>query len=98
MIDRAVKDLDGIRKQTDITKTARIVRPIVDTLDYLLGETLVAVAYAASMGDAGRGPAAAVDISHRHLFGDDDALSVTPSVLFPGGDRHMGRRPALGTP
>ena len=69
VVDRAIKDLAGIRKQSDINKTARIVRPLLDALDYLLGETLVAVVYAASMGDTGRGPAAAVDVSHRHLFG-----------------------------
>ena len=69
VVDRALKELAGVRKQTDINKTVRIVRPMVDALDYLLGETLVAVAYAVSMGDTGRGPAAAVDLSHRHLFG-----------------------------
>jgi hypothetical protein len=74
-VDRALKDLAGIRKQTDVNKTTRIVRPLVDALDYLLGETLVAMAYAASMGDPGRGPAAAVDLSHRHLFGFTSTVS-----------------------
>ena len=69
VVERAVKDLDGIRKPADVSKAPRIVRPLADALDYLLGETLVALAYAASLGDVGRGAAGAVDLSHRHLFG-----------------------------
>ena len=69
VVDRLIKDLTGIRKAADVSKATRIVRPLVDALDYLLGETLVALAYAGSLGDTGRGPASAVDISHRHVFG-----------------------------
>jgi hypothetical protein len=69
VVERVVKDLTAIRKESDVGRASRMVRPLVDTLDYLLGETLVALAYAAALGDTGRGPAAAVDISHRHVFG-----------------------------
>lgn len=69
VVDRVVKDLGGIRKPADVTKAPRMVRPLVDVLDYLLGETFVALAYVGSQGDAGRVSAAAVDLSHRHLFG-----------------------------
>ena len=69
VVERAVKDLDGIRRDSDLRKAPRIAAALVDSLDYLLGETLVALAYAASLGDTGRGFAAAVDISHRHTFG-----------------------------
>ena len=69
VVERLVQDLNGIRRESDLTKTARLSRPLTDALDYLLGETLVALAYAASHGETGRGVAAAVDISHRHAFG-----------------------------
>lgn len=89
LVERAAKDLDGIRRDSDVRKAPRIAAPLVDALDYLLGETLVALAYAASAGDAGRGPAAAVDISHRHVFG-------TTAV---SEDRRLTawRRPARGS-
>ena len=69
VVERLVKDLGGIRRESDVRKAGRLSRPLVDALDYLLGETLVALAYAASQGEMGRGVAAAVDISHRHMFG-----------------------------
>jgi hypothetical protein len=69
VVERVVKDLNGIRRESDVRRAERIARPLVDALDYLLGETLVALAYAGSIGDTGRGPAAAIDISHRHVFG-----------------------------
>jgi hypothetical protein len=69
VVERVIKELTAIRKPADVSKAPRIVRPLVDALDYLLGETLVALAYASALGDTGRGPAAAVDISHRHVFG-----------------------------
>ena len=87
--DRVVKDLDGIRNEGDVARAARIVRPLVDALDYLLGESLVALAYAGSLGDAGRGSASAVDISHRHAFGN--ASVSEDRRLLPW------RRPARGS-
>ena len=88
-LDRVVKDLEGIRTDGDVGRAARIVRPLVDVLDYLLGESLVALAYAGSLGDAGRGSASAVDISHRHAFG----------VASVSDDRRLlpWRRPARGS-
>ena len=89
VVERTVKDLTGIRKLTELGRVTRIVRPLVDALDYLLGETIVAIAYAASMGDGGRG-AAAVDISHRHHFGFSTVV---------GSDRQLvaWRRPTRGS-
>jgi hypothetical protein len=69
VVDRTLKDLAGIRKPQDAAKAARFVEPLVDAVDYLFGETLVALAYAGSTGDAGRGPGSSIDISHRHSFG-----------------------------
>lgn len=88
-LDRVVKDLEGLRDVGDAGRVARIVRPLVDALDYLLGESLVALAYAGSLGDAGRGSASAVDISHRHAFG----------VASVSDDRRLlpWRRPARGS-
>lgn len=90
IVDRVIKEVTGIRNEKDVGKAARIVRPLVDALDYMLGETLVALAYASSMSDTGRGPAAAVDISHRHLFGFTTAV---------GDDRRLvaWRRPIRGS-
>lgn len=90
LVERAVKDLDGIRRDSDLRKGPRIAAPLVDALDYLLGETLVALAYAASAGDAGRGPAGAIDISHRHVFG----------ITAVSEDRRLipWRRPVRGSP
>ena len=88
-LDRVVKDLEGIRNNGDEARAARIVRPLVDALDYLLGESLVALAYAGSLGDGGRGSASAVDISHRHAFGN--ASVSDDRRLLPW------RRPARGS-
>ena len=88
-LDRVVKDLDGIRNDGDVARAARIVRPLVDALDYLLGESLVALVYAGSVGDGGRGSASAVDISHRHAFGN---------ASFSNDRRLLAwRRPARGS-
>ncbi len=89
LVERAVKDLDGIRRDQDVRRAPRIAAALIDALDYLLGETLVALAYAASAGDTERGPAAAVDISHRHVFGTT-AVSEDRRVI-------PWRRPARGS-
>jgi hypothetical protein len=69
IVDRAVRDLSNIKKPKDVAKVAKIVEPVVDLLDFLLGETLIALAYAPVVGDASTllGPLA--DMSHRHDFG-----------------------------
>jgi hypothetical protein len=69
IIERVVKNLGRITKPQDVSKVAREVEPILDLLDYLLGETLVAITYAPVMGDPATllGPTA--DVSHRHTFG-----------------------------
>ena len=99
VIDRAVKDLANIRKPQDVTKAPRAVRPVVDALDYLLGETFVGLAYAASFGDTGRKTASSVDIWHRHSFGFTKAGSAarqapwhrpTRAAAGGGGDAVIG--------
>jgi hypothetical protein len=68
IVDRAVRDLGGIRRERDVSKASEIMRPVIATLDYLLGETLVALAYAPALDESAGLPVAA-DVSHRHLFG-----------------------------
>jgi hypothetical protein len=69
ILDRAVRDLSNIKKPKDLDKVERILAPVVDLVDFLLGETLMALAYAPVVGEASTllGPAA--DMSHRHDFG-----------------------------
>jgi hypothetical protein len=69
VLDRAAKDLSNIKKPKDVAKVPKIVEPVVDLLDFLLGETLMAFAYAPAVGDPSTllGPGA--DMSHRHDFG-----------------------------
>jgi hypothetical protein len=90
VVERVVKDLNGIRKPGDVAKTPRMVRPLLDVLDYLLGETLVALAYAGSQGDAGRAAAAAIDLSHRHVFGFSTTVGDARQLV-------PWRRPTSGT-
>jgi hypothetical protein len=89
IVERLVKDLNGIRRESDLRKAARLTRPLIDALDYLLGETLVALAYAVSQGETGRGVAAAVDISHRHAF-------VTATTVGDARRLAPWRRPTRG--
>ena len=69
IVERAVGNLRRITKPQDAKKAAEAVEPMINLLDYLLGETLVALAYAPVMGDPAAllGPTA--DVSHRHTFG-----------------------------
>jgi hypothetical protein len=69
IVDRAVRDLNKIGKPADVSKAPRIVAPLAGVVDYLLGETIVALAYAPYLGDPREllGPEA--DLSHRHNFG-----------------------------
>ena len=69
VVERVVRNLGRITKPQDVNQAAREVEPMLDLLDYLLGETFVALAYAPVMGDPSAllGPTA--DVSHRHTFG-----------------------------
>jgi hypothetical protein len=69
VIERVVRNLGRITKPQDAKKAEQETVPMLDLLDYLLGETLVALAYAPVMGDPAAllGPTA--DVSHRHTFG-----------------------------
>jgi len=69
IIERALMNLRRITKPQDAKNAAQAVEPMITLLDYLLGETLVALAYAPVMGDPAAllGPTA--DVSHRHTFG-----------------------------
>jgi hypothetical protein len=77
VLDRVLRDLGKISKPKDVSKSRRIARPVVHHADYLLGETLVALAYAPQLGNPADllGPQA--DLSHRHSFG----LTERPGVL-----------------
>ena len=67
--DRAVRDLGKIGKPKDLSKVPRIVAPLVELVDYLLGETTVALAYAPHLGDPRELLGPETDESHRHNFG-----------------------------
>ena len=67
-VDEAVRDLNDIRRDRDVVRSSRIARELTETIDYLLGETLTALAYLPAVDDASR-TAASTDLSHRHLFG-----------------------------
>ena len=69
IIERVARDLGRITKPQDAKKAAQEVEPMFELLDYALGETLVALAYASALGDPAAiiGPTA--DVSHRHTFG-----------------------------
>jgi hypothetical protein len=69
IVDRAVKDLGAIRSDRDVTKASGLVRPVIAALDYLLGETLVALAYAPVLDKSPGLAGVTADVSHRHLFG-----------------------------
>jgi hypothetical protein len=68
VVDRAVRDLGEIRRERDLARAPRIVEPIVDALDHLLGAALAALAYAL-VEDPSRMRGPATDISRRHTFG-----------------------------
>lgn len=69
IVDRAVRDLSRIGKPQDVSTAKRIVAPLLGLGDYLLGETIVAFAYAPHLGDPRDLLGPATDLSHRHNFG-----------------------------
>jgi hypothetical protein len=42
VVERLAKDLSGIRRESDVKRQHGSADPLIDALDYLLGETLVA--------------------------------------------------------
>jgi hypothetical protein len=69
VVDRAVKDLDKITKPKDLPRAQKIADPLVEVLDYLIGETLVALAYAPLLGSPSGILGSGADVWHRHTFG-----------------------------
>jgi hypothetical protein len=69
IVDRAVRDLGRISKPNDQSKVPRIVAPLAALVDYLLGETIVAMSYAPHLGDPRDLLGPETDESHRHNFG-----------------------------
>ena len=69
IVGRAIRDLAKIQRPNDVAKVPRLMAPVISAADYLLGETLAALAYAPVLGDPEEllGPQA--DVSHRHRFG-----------------------------
>lgn len=88
-VDRAVRDLNKIAKPNDISKVPRIVTPLAGLVDYLLGETIVALAYAPHLGDPRDLLGPESDESHRHNFG----LTSKPGA--PAVARRAWQRPAV---
>lgn len=89
IVDRAVRDLSKIGKPKDVSKAPRIVTPLAGLRDYLLGETIVAIAYAPYMGDPRELLGPDTDLSHRHNFG----LKSKPGA--PAIERRAWLRPAM---
>jgi hypothetical protein len=69
VVDRAVRDLSRITKPTDLPRAQKIAGPLIEALDYLIGETLVALAYAPLLGGPSGILGSGADIWHRHTFG-----------------------------
>ena len=91
IVDRAVQDLSKVAKPKDVSKVPRIVAPLAGLVDYLLGETIVALAYAPHLGDPRDLLGPETDLSHRHNFGLTPKPGVTAVVrrawLRPGMDK-----------
>lgn len=88
-VDRALRDLSKIAKPKDVAKAPRIVAPLVGVRDYLLGETIVALAYAPYVGDPRELLGPDTDLSHRHNFG----LKSKPGA--PAIERRAWLRPSM---
>ena len=85
IVDRAVRDLSRIGKPNDLSKVPRIVAPLLGVVDYLLGETIVALAYAPHMGDPRELLGPETDLSHRHNFGlTIEARRTRRRLVAPG--------------
>jgi hypothetical protein len=91
IVDRVVRDLSKIDKPKDVSKAPRIVAPLIGLADYLLGETIVALAYAPHLGDPRELLGPDSDESHRHSFG----LTSKPGAVT--GVRRAWQRPANDT-
>jgi len=89
IVERAVRDLSTITQPKDLSKAPRIVAPLVGLRDYLLGETIVALAYAPYLGDPRELLGPDTDLSHRHNFG----LKSKPGA--PAVERRAWQRPAM---
>ena len=89
IVERAVRDLSKITKPKDLSKAPRIVAPLVGLRDYLLGETIVALAYAPYLGDPRELLGPDTDLSHRHNFG----LKSKPGA--PAVERRAWQRPGM---
>ena len=82
--DEVITDLDKITKVRDLSLVVRITEPLIELVDYLLGETLVATVYTPLLGEPRQLPGATADVSHRHTFGVGARL----------GSREVARRTA----
>jgi hypothetical protein len=89
IVERAVRDLSKITQPKDLSKAPRIVAPLVGLRDYLLGETIVALAYAPYLGDPRELLGPDTDLSHRHNFG----LKSKPGAPAVAG--RAWQRPAM---
>ncbi|MET0215248.1 MAG: hypothetical protein ABW292_19725, partial [Vicinamibacterales bacterium] len=89
IVERAVRDLSKITKPKDVSKAPRIVAPLVELGDYLLSETIVALAYAPYVGDPRELLGPDTDLSHRHNFG----LKSKPGA--PAVERRAWQRPGM---
>jgi hypothetical protein len=92
VIESVARDLGRITKPQDAGRAAKEVEPMLEFLDYALGETLVGLAYASALGDAAAIIGQAADLSHRHTFGVGEQVGSSDVAR-----RMAWRRPSPGS-
>jgi hypothetical protein len=75
-IDRAVKELRRIQAPRQAANANRIAEPLARVADYLLGEVLVALAYAPLLGDPENLVGGDADVAHKHDFGSITSVNA----------------------
>ena len=83
VVGRAINDLGKIKQPRHASKAVGVAEPLTEMADYLLGEVLVALAYAPFLGDPANLVGGAADVAHKHDFGagtavNDEARKRTP--------------------
>ncbi|MGH9146296.1 MAG: hypothetical protein ACRD1Q_06275, partial [Vicinamibacterales bacterium] len=69
IVDDVIYGLGWVTHAEVPPRVVGIAEPLIELLDYLLGETLVAIAYTPLLGDSKRLLGTTADVSHRHTFG-----------------------------
>ncbi len=95
---KAIDELTKVERSKDVRRAARVAESLSELSDQLLGQALLAIAYAADVGDPEGAVLLAGDVSRRHDFGfgvkDADlrlrmAWSIPRQDVSPGVPWHM---------